>query len=387
MFTRIVTLVNRQRVFQEETEGYFLDFVPQGPRLVVAFEAAGAVQERPEGDRLGWGHDWILRQGHSLISVKPKKVEWYRGADLHRLFRDPEFVALCLRFDRCLFYGGSMGGYGALALAQAVPGAYVLAHGPQSTLAADLVPWEKRFLIGRTADWSGDFRDGADTPKTAGKIYITFDPFHKTDSRHAFRVKGPNVFHLRSPFAGHVPQVYLSKLKVMMDVFHHALEGDEGFYPGLVRGRRALGDYYAAMGGRTRDPDLKDRLYRKALELDPENIPTAHDMIMARSEEGDHAAVADHYQRVRHLHTIQLGYMLPIRVVAGLSLLELGRRDEAMAALGDIWQSKSENITFFKNLLKLCEGLGLEGETDHVRQRLTYLTSAKGGVQAELMLG
>lgn len=392
MFTRIVTLANRQRVFQEETEGYFLDFVPRGPRLVVVFEAAGAVLDRPDGDRLGWGHDWIINQGHSMISVKPKKVEWYRGADLHRLFRDPEFIAFCTKYERVLFYGGSMGGYAALALAQAIPGAYVLAHGPQSTLAADLVPWERRFLEGRLADWSGDFRDGADTPKTAGKIYITYDPFHKYDTWHAKRIQGPNVFHLRSPFAGHVPQVFLTKLGVFKDVFIHAMAGDERFYAGLIRDRRRLGDYLATMGGRARNPELKQNLYTRALELDPGNIPALHDLILARSKAGDHEIVADYYARVAHLKGINQSYLLPIKVYSGLSLLALGRDDEARQVVDDVWQTKSESPDLFRQLLKLCRGLADKGMdmgeiTTHTEARITYLASIRGGVVAEKMLG
>jgi predicted acylesterase/phospholipase RssA len=48
------------------------------------------------------------------------------------------------QFRHVVFTGTSMGGYAACAFCSLSPGSTVLAYSQQSTLAKDLVSWEKR---------------------------------------------------------------------------------------------------------------------------------------------------------------------------------------------------------------------------------------------------
>jgi len=58
-------------------------------------------------------------------------------------------------FEQVMTYGGSMGGYGALAYADAVNAGVVLSINPQATLSERLAPWETRFSQGKNSSGKG----------------------------------------------------------------------------------------------------------------------------------------------------------------------------------------------------------------------------------------
>ncbi len=84
-------------------------------------------------DRDGWGFRWLVRQGFNVLSVKPQANDWYRDESLRAVFRAFYRDRVFADFRRTVFYGGSMGGFAALAFSTVAPGAAVIAMNPQST--------------------------------------------------------------------------------------------------------------------------------------------------------------------------------------------------------------------------------------------------------------
>jgi hypothetical protein len=273
IFTPAITLTSGQAVLQHEIASCFIDFIAGGKDLVVSFEGAGPIVERPDGLRDGWGQLFLKKLGYSIVGVKPKRVNWYRDGDLHQFFRSKEWWGFTLNFRRVIFYGTSMGGFAALAFAESCPGCTVVAHNPQSSLDPLVVPNETRFVEGRRQDWSGDFNDGANAVKFAKRIYITYDPFHRQDKMQAARVSGHNVLHLKVPVVGHGTPDWLNKMGVLKDITMSMLDDTltvERFAKS-VRARRKLARYYTRLSELTRLPSVAAHCRAKAAEIDPEN--------------------------------------------------------------------------------------------------------------------
>lgn len=162
-----------------ELPGYFLDYIPGNlNHLIITFENADKPKlPRTDSLREPWGAFHLLKKGYSILGVKPKAADWYRGQDLHNFFRSDEFNTFRLSFKQIFLYGSSMGGYAALKFADACPGAIVIAYNPQTTLDLKKVPWEQRYEEGRVQDWTGDFSDARVGAAKSKKNYIAYDNF------------------------------------------------------------------------------------------------------------------------------------------------------------------------------------------------------------------
>jgi hypothetical protein len=251
--------------------GHQVDFLPGGPTLVASFEPAAAGKSEPDLGRPAWGQAFLQRRGHSVLGVKRENTNWYRSPELHRLFRALQAARFFEGFERVLFYGPSMGGYAALSLAAAAPGCTVLALNPQSTLAPDRVWFDQRFAGRRAAAWKGDFVDGADGARTAGRVYVCYDPHQLKDRLHAERLPSHNRVNLRLPFVGHTTAQALNTLGLLGDVFDGALAGtlDEAGFRVLARQRTRLADYHCRLAERGTWPPRRQRHLAEALRIEP----------------------------------------------------------------------------------------------------------------------
>ena len=193
----------------EQLDRHFVALKRRGPRLVVTFD--NMTSRDAHGPRNPWGWNIVESLGHSHLGVcMSRRNDWFRHPDLFDLFdrlRDQGFFE---QFEDVVFYGSSMGGYGALSFAQAAPGARVVAFVPQTTLCPDLAPFEQRFLNGRER---GDYKDrryvdGAVGAGTARSVAVFYDPYHAPDRAQVERLPADNLQLFRAPFFGHkVPRL------------------------------------------------------------------------------------------------------------------------------------------------------------------------------------
>lgn len=250
--------------------GYQVDFLPGGPVLVVTFEPATMGKSEPDLNRPAWGQAFLQKRGHSVLGVKRAATAWYRSVELHRLFRGLQARDFFGHFERVIFYGPSMGGYAALALAAAAPGCTVLALNPQSTLAPDRVWFDQRFAGARAAGWKGDFIDGVDGAQTAERVYVCYDPYQIKDRLHALRLPAHNRINLRLPFVGHTTAQALNGLGLLGTVFDEALQGtlDEKRFRQMARERSRWADYHVHLAERGVWPPRRWRHLSQALVLD-----------------------------------------------------------------------------------------------------------------------
>jgi pimeloyl-ACP methyl ester carboxylesterase len=234
---------------QTQLEGAYVDFVRQSDTLVVTFEFAGKPLVRPDGDRYGWGSDFMLKQGYSCLFVKPKKVDWYRNQSLIDFFDFISSTGFFEQFQKVIFIGGSMGGYAALAFSSLVPNSTVIALNPQVSLGSHIVPWENRFPVGRAQSWDGRYADASLEAKVAKQVWLVYDPFCVPDRLHADFLRFSNVHHCHIPFVGHRTPLWLKEMGILKDFMAMAIDGTltDGHFHKLAKKRRVLKHYYVSL--------------------------------------------------------------------------------------------------------------------------------------------
>lgn len=241
-----------------ETEGYFLEgFVYDRERLLITFEFAGAPFERPDGYRLGWASRPLRNRGISHLCIKPKRVDWYRGADLHQALAALARKRFFRQFRRVITYGGSMGGFGAMVFADLVGAHTVLALNPQTTLDLNKVPGENRFPKAQEQSWSGPFSDVADELSDRAELIVAVDRCFRPDWRHLTRLR-PEVLSkatiLNMPYLGHSIPAHMQALGVLAPVLNGVLEDrlETGAFYARLRERRRLKRYFNRLGNQAR---------------------------------------------------------------------------------------------------------------------------------------
>lgn len=252
--------------FARKTKGFLWEgpsnammFVPRSKRLVVSFDNISAARE--EGQRWPWGFKVLARDmGCSVLGVMGVERNWFRDDFVHDGFEALRDQGFFDQFDQVLFYGASMGGFGALTYQRCAPGANVLAIAPQSTLKAETLPNEDRWRWTQKLDWSSRYEDAAGHLETAGQVIIIADPYFKPDFDQVERIRGDNVLWLRTPFMGHqLPNAFLV-MGMLKDLLYAGVDGTltpDLFYR-LFRARRDLPRYqhdllmHAEARGKTR---------------------------------------------------------------------------------------------------------------------------------------
>ncbi len=266
---------NGLEVFQKELDGYYLDYITgQNNTLVITFEPVMDYNILLNSGREAWGLNFLYNEGFSVLGVKSKQLDWFRGKDLHEFFRSETVSLFFSSFEKVVFYGGSMGGYGSLAFSDACPGAIVIAMAPQSTLSEELVPWEKSFLLGRKQNWSGDFIDGKIGALKAKKVYAIYDPFVSGDRKHIERLDSKNLIKLPLPFMGHRIPAALLRMGVLKQVVLQAIneELDVKSFKELSKARRLVPQYYTALSRKSNNIKVKSFVIEEALKLSAKSL-------------------------------------------------------------------------------------------------------------------
>ncbi|UWR42113.1 glycosyltransferase family 2 protein [Phaeobacter inhibens] len=241
-FTDMRSHAAQRAGFFWESDENALFFEPFGKRLVVTFDNIHVVQQK-EGQRWPWGYKLLSQTlGCSVLGVIGSKRNWFRSPFVHDSFdhlRDSGFFD---QFDEVLFYGASMGAYGALTYSQCAPGAKVFAIAPQTTLDRRLLPDDDRWGWTARLDWDDRYADAAETTHLADDMVVLYDPYFEPDVQQVDRLKGDNIRKLRMPFFGHQLPQALVNMGILKPILSEIFEGRltaQRFYQ-LLRARRDL---------------------------------------------------------------------------------------------------------------------------------------------------
>jgi hypothetical protein len=255
--------------FYREGDEHAMLFVKRSDTLVVTFDNLDIAMEKRE-DKRPWGFAFIEKQGWSMLGVTAAGWTWFRDPWVYNQFDALKEQGFFKRFKRVVFYGASMGGYGACAFAAACPGADVVAISPQSTLDKALVPFETRYKTAWGRDFSGKYGDAAKVSGKAGRVTLIFDPYEPLDRGHVDRFSAENVVKLRAPLLGHRLGSSLQQMGILSPIVLAALNGtltEAEFYQ-MLRKRKTFGRYQKELFKRAMDkghPELARRMGRWVL--------------------------------------------------------------------------------------------------------------------------
>lgn len=215
-------------------------FVRRDETLLVTFDNLASVGEYDPPQ------PWLMgssdRLGHSVLGIIARQKDWYRNPDAPALIAALRDAGLFKKFRRVVFTGTSMGGFAALAFAALVPGAAVLAFSPQTSLARQIVPFERRFPYGhRRWDWTTpDYLDAAACLAPGAEVTVVFDPFVPEDKAHAKRLAPAGVTSIPLPHMGHRALGVLKEIGALQGLIGAVAEGryDPVTLARAVRARR-----------------------------------------------------------------------------------------------------------------------------------------------------
>lgn len=168
--------------------------------------------------RSPWGYAFAATSGWSTLGVMTFRENWFRESELYKELEKLVSEDFFTKFERVVFSGTSMGGYGACAFSSLVPGSIVIAFSPQSTLNANLAGWDTRYRSGREADWTGPYVDAAVEVQSSLHTWIVFDPKQPMDRLHAEGFAGSNVTLLRARRSGHFTAQFLSQIGILSEL-------------------------------------------------------------------------------------------------------------------------------------------------------------------------
>ncbi|GAA6161059.1 hypothetical protein NBRC116589_32330 [Ruegeria sp. HU-ET01832] len=232
-------------------------------QLVISFDNIANANDLSFA-REPWGWKFFRDEGWSHMGVFARSKAWYRDPEIISYFQGKAAEGFFGRFDKVVFAGASMGGFGALTFSALVPGATVIAFNPQTSLDERLVPWETRYRFGQVQDWDLPLGDAAQTVLSAGRAYVFYDPFFDLDRRQVERLQGDNVFLLKTWFSNHFAAPMLRKLDILKPVMLGAMDGSlepAAFYK-MMRARRRLPMFMRGIEGMA--GDRHDMLVRQA---------------------------------------------------------------------------------------------------------------------------
>lgn len=221
--TLAATLIGKDGFFHENSRHSFT-YIKRNKILCVTFDNLDIAMNKRE-DRRPWGYKFIEDQNWSMLGVMANGWTWYRDQWVFNQFDHLRDSGFFKQFEKVIFYGASMGGYGALVFASACPGAEVVAFSPQTVLDKSVVPWETRYRVAWKYDYNGPYGDAINTTSTAKNVSVFYDPYSKLDANHIARLTGGNIRLFRAPFFGHRLGSMFLKMGILNQIVLSAMNG------------------------------------------------------------------------------------------------------------------------------------------------------------------
>lgn len=232
-------------------DGYSIDFLLRSSeKLTLCFDHAGPARRKADTGRVAWGYRFLEKHtDHSGLFIKPVVSDWFRGQELFHFLSALNKDGLFDAFNSVMTYGGSMGGYGAIAFADLCKAQKVLAYNPQATLNPKKVPWERRFNWAPKQDWEGPLWNAADGCQAAQQVVLVFDPHHGNDRQHVALLDVPGRIDLLIPYVGHRTPLHVKNMGLSAQLFKDVADGtfEHAVWRGNMRRRRFLEVYYNGM--------------------------------------------------------------------------------------------------------------------------------------------
>lgn len=245
---RIEEIGEEAGYFERLGQRHFAFFSDAAPTLLVSFETLSALRADDPG-QMPLGHRIASRHGWSHLTLIADGETWFRDPALYGYFDRLVDDSFFEDFDRVVFYGAGMGGYGACAFSVAAPGATVIALGPVASADPSVCGWDDRLSEYRRLDFTSrygyapDMIDGADT------VFLAYDPRELPDAMHAALFRRPHVEALPCPLIGAAIAPAFAQMNILEPMIEAACTGTltRALFYGFYRARRAHTAYLRSL--------------------------------------------------------------------------------------------------------------------------------------------
>ncbi|WP_102226221.1 phosphoadenosine phosphosulfate reductase [Acidimangrovimonas sediminis] len=237
--------------FERLGRRHFALFSDASPVLLVSFEQLGAVRAGDPG-QMPLGHRIAAENGWSSLSIIADGETWYRDPAVYGYFDRLVDDSFFEDFDRVVFFGAGMGGYGACAFSVASPGATVLALSPIATVDPALCGWDERLEDYRRLDFTSRYGYAPDMIDGADRVFLVYDPRELPDAMHAALFHRGHVTALPCPMLGAEIEPALARMEILDPIVAAACEGEltSALFYRLYRARRDNTIYLRSVLGR-----------------------------------------------------------------------------------------------------------------------------------------
>lgn len=189
-----------------------------------------------------WGYGFAEKSNWSFLGIMAFDEHWFREPLLFDRLQRLAQEGFFRRYDKVIFSGTSMGGYGACAFSSLAPGSIIVVFSPQSTLDPGIAGWDPRYPEGSRADWSGPYSDATKEIQAAKRVWIVYDPYADLDRKHAERFQGDNITHLKARRSDHFGMQLMRRTGTLSTFVHECV--DESMAPSRFYQLYREGRYY-----------------------------------------------------------------------------------------------------------------------------------------------
>lgn len=224
--------------FYRDLSNNFVTYIPGVKVLIVSFD--NAYSPSVLENRKPYGFNFIARRGWSSSGIMEKKKNWFRQDDLRDLFDELSAGGFFSQFEKVVFYGASMGSFGAATYCSAAPNSTVLIYGPRAT--HDHKSFKEKGIIETSEHRYDCVQSGI---ASAENVFLFYDPFNVKDARHAeiFRSNSTELIECRH--LGHFVANEFASMSILKPILEKVV--DESFdrveFSKLFRQRKSSTSY------------------------------------------------------------------------------------------------------------------------------------------------
>jgi hypothetical protein len=234
-------------------------FMDDDPTLIVSFESIQDIRMRP--GQMPAGYAIAREMGWSYLAIIAEGDTWFRDPAVYAYFDRLVDDAFFENYNRTVFLGTGMGGYGACAYSVTAPGATVLAFNPRATVDPARAGWDRRHPAARRMDFRTRYGYAPDMTEGTGQVFAFHDPTVMLDAIHVSLFAGPWVTPVRMPYLGGRTEWAINQVGLMPELLQAAVKGTltAASFARMWRIRRNFGPYLKGILMATEDAGNRRR--------------------------------------------------------------------------------------------------------------------------------
>ncbi len=298
---------------------------PAARRLVMTFTWYGYL----DFDTPGFAVNWLLTQGFDVIAFKCIDSSWFQRLD-------PTVLAAVRQigqaYDEVVLYGSSMGGFAAIAFAQALGATRSVALSPQFDITQD---FDRRWATeAARIEWRYRI-----APETAARVptHIVYDDRMPEERAQVDRLRaalpGATTFVMTLPYAGHPVTTYLQQSQELGPLFLKLSGADDAVdWPLHWSAQRKSRMFFSRLGyhaSHDNRPRLAELCYRRAIALGYDSPRLRHQFAALLLKQGRADEAVPHARAAVDLAPDQMGHL----DLLARALFKSGALDETEALL------------------------------------------------------